>query len=69
MQNVLANKVKTMTTNEIVSSLKLINKSWKDFTDAEREVRFVLLGEYESRNGGDALDALIEELDPELAVA
>ena len=63
----LTQKIKNLSTATIEATLVYINKPWNMYTQDERQVRADLLKEYETRNGGDALDALMDAL--ELAAA
>lgn len=56
----LKNKISTYSTDMIISILKGMVKFWKNYTEEERMVRAYLFDEYESREGEDATDLLLD---------
>ena len=63
MNTQLQNKCAEMPTTSIVDCLLLLNKRWDQYTAGERKVRSHLLSEYEAREGGEAVDRLMDQLD------
>ena len=63
MNTQLRNKTAEMPTKNIVDCLLLLNKPWDQYTADERKVRSHLLAEYEAREGGKAVDQLMDQLD------
>ena len=63
----LESRIAKMTDDEILAALTQINKEWNAYTPEERTVKSFLLKAYESRHGGDAVDALMDKLDELLA--
>ena len=59
----LQNKIKALTTSQIEAALVVINKAWDKFTKEELIVRVAMLNEYEQRNGGEMVDALMDKLE------
>ncbi len=59
----LQNKIKALTTSQIEAALVVINKAWDKFTREELIVRVAMLNEYEQRNGGEMVDALMDKLE------
>ena len=59
----LEKKIRTLHTDVIVSCLWTINKKWEDRTQAEHMTRSRLLAEFEKREGDDAVDLLMDQLD------
>jgi len=59
----LQNKSKALTTSQIEAALVVINKAWDKFTNEELIVRVAMLNEYEQRNGGEMVDALMDKLE------
>ena len=59
--NVLTEKITKLSNEMLVSVLEGIN--FKKPTPEQRIVRFTVLGEYETRLGGDAVDALMDKLE------
>lgn len=57
-KNPLQSKVATMSTDQILRSLKMIGGGF--VTVEARMVRAALFEEFETREGGEALDALFE---------
>ena len=62
-KQILQNKIKALTTSQIEAALIVINKSWDKFTRDELIVRVAMLNEYEQRNGGEMVDALMDKLE------
>ena len=62
--NKLAAKIAVLSDEMLVSVLEGIN--FKRLTPEQRTVRVAVLGEYESRFGGDALDVLMDRLEQQL---
>lgn len=56
----LKNKISSHSTDMIISILKSMVKFWRDYTEEERMVRAFLFDEYESREGEDATDLLLD---------
>jgi|TARA_R110000765_G_scaffold400555_1_gene495623 hypothetical protein len=59
----LQNRIKALTTSQIEAALVVINKAWDKFTKEELIVRVAMLNEYEQRNGGEMVDALMDKLE------
>lgn len=55
--------INSMSDEAILEALRQINKPWDQFKPEERMTRAAMLGEYERRHGGDAVDALMDILD------
>jgi hypothetical protein len=62
-QNQMQNKITALTTSQIEAALVVINKAWDKFTNEELIVRVAMLNEYEQRNGGEMVDALMDKLE------
>ncbi len=62
-ENKMTTKIQSLSDEQLEAALVAINKDWNAYTPEERTVRSALLNEYENRNGGDAVDAMMDKLD------
>lgn len=63
MSDKLRRAISKLSTEMIVSCVWNINKKWDEYTEAERMTRARLLDEFEKREGEDAADLLMDQLD------
>lgn len=56
-------KITELQTPEIESMLIELNKPWDQYLPEERKVKSLLLNEYETREGGEMVEALMDKLD------
>jgi len=65
-KNKLTSYISSLATEQVVAALRGLNMAWNEYAPEQRTVRSHLLSEYEQREGGEAVDALMDELDAEL---
>tara|TARA_R100001163_G_scaffold14222_1_gene13057 strand:+ start:3988 stop:4218 length:231 start_codon:yes stop_codon:yes gene_type:complete len=59
----LTNRIAKMSDTMIIAVLKDMAKPWDKYTEEERMVKAYLYDEYETRNGEDAVDMLLDVIE------
>lgn len=59
----LTNRIAKMSDTMIIAVLKDMAKPWDKYTEEERMVKLYLYHEYETRNGEDAVDMLLDVIE------
>jgi hypothetical protein len=59
----LINKINSFSTNKILSILKGMVKHWRTYSEEERMVRAYLFDAYESREGEEETDILLDVIE------
>lgn len=59
----LTNRIAKMSDTMIIAVLKDMAKPWDKYTEEERMVKAYLYDEYETRNGEDAVDILLDVIE------
>lgn len=61
--NMMEAKIKSLSDEKILESLRIIDGPWDTRTPEQHTVRAALLGEYETRHGGEFIDTIMNSLE------